>query len=189
MFGNLGDCWEGGIRVPCVVKWPGRLPAGKINMEVGSIVDLFPTVIELAGGKIPDDRPYDGINIIPVLEGKNTSERTLFFERNGTLCAVRRGKWKLHIRYAAYNREGYGKKFTNVKWITPETPMLFNVEDDSSEQYDVSAEHPHIAAELTKLADNYKAEIQRNAENKDLLKWYYNDFDKELEKYWKVFNK
>ncbi|MFC1558319.1 sulfatase [candidate division KSB1 bacterium] len=189
MFGNLGDCWEGGVRVPCVARWPGRLPAGKINMEVGSIVDLFPTIMELAGGKIPDDRPYDGINIMPVLEGKNTPERTLFFEKNGTLSAVRKGKWKLHLTYAAYNRKGYGKKFINAKWITPEIPMLFNVEDDPLEQYDVSADYPGITAELTKLTDDYKTEIERNAENKDLLEWYYNDFEKELDKFWNRFKK
>jgi len=189
MFGNLGDCWEGGVRVPCIVRWPGRLPAGKINMEVGSIVDLFPTVMELAGGKMPDDRPYDGINIMPVLEEKETHERILFFEQNGILSAVRKGKWKLHLRYAAYNREGYGKKFTNVKWITPETPMLFNVEVDPSEQYDVSAEHPSIITELKKCADDYKAEIERYNENKDLVGWNYNNFRTELKEYYQILNK
>jgi arylsulfatase A-like enzyme len=189
LFGNLGDCWEGGVRVPCVVRWPGHLPAGKINMEVGSIVDLFPTIMKLAGGKIPTDRPYDGINIMPVLEGKETPERTLFFEQNGILSAVRKGKWKLHLRYAAYNREGYGKKFTNVKWITLERPMLFNVEVDPSEQYDVATEHPSIITELTKLADEYKVEIEHNNENRDLIEWYLNNFENERKEYYQRMNK
>ncbi len=68
--GAKGDTWEGGMREPFIAKWPGKIQAGTISMEVSSTLDFFPTIVKLAGGKLPDDRPIDGMDMMPVLEGE-----------------------------------------------------------------------------------------------------------------------
>ncbi len=171
--GAKGDTWEGGMREPFIARWPGRLPEGYVSTEVGSVVDFFPTCVTLAGGEIPDDRPYDGMNLMPALKGKQQPERTIFFYRGEHLNAVRKGKWKLHFRYYDHSKGGYSKK---ENWITTENPLLFDLEVDPSEKYNLSDKHPGIVAELTTTAENYKKEIRENGENKELLDWFLNDW-------------
>ena len=171
--GAKGDTWEGGMRVPFIARWPGRLPQGKVSTEVGSVLDFLPTCIELAGGAIPADRPIDGINLMSALEGKQSPERTIFFYRGEHLRAIQKGKWKLHFSYYDHSKGGYDR----VKnWITPETPLLFDLDVDPSERFDLASEHPDIVTELAAVAKQYKEEIQRNEENKDLIDWFINEW-------------
>ncbi len=167
--GAKGDTWEGGMREPFIAKWPGKIPAGTISMEVSSTLDFFPTIVKLAGGKMPDDRPYDGVDMISVLEGKKGSERTIFYYSAQHLDAVRKGKWKLHFRYYDHSKGGY---VVARNWVTPEKPLLFDLNADSSEKYDVSSKYPEIVEDLKAAVDRYKEEIDKNAENKDLIDWF-----------------
>ncbi|MEA1997576.1 MAG: sulfatase, partial [Gemmatimonadota bacterium] len=75
--GAKGDTWEGGMREPFVARWPGRLPAGVVSAGVASVLDFLPTCVELAGGRAPSDRPIDGIDMMPTLEGISEPERTI----------------------------------------------------------------------------------------------------------------
>lgn len=170
--GAKGDTWEGGMRVPSIARWPGRLPAGEINMNVASVLDFLPTIVTLAGGKIPDDRPVDGVDIMPMLTGGTASERTIYYYRGEHLCAFRKGRWKIHFRYQQHPGRDY--VYSGNTWVDAETPLLFDLEVDPSERFDLAAEHPDIVTELTGAADNYKAEIARNGENRDLLAWFLN---------------
>ena len=171
--GAKGDTWEGGMREPFVARWPGRIPAGTVSMEVGSVLDFLPTCVTLAGGKVPQDRPIDGIDLMPALEGGEVGERTIYFYRNERLCAVRKGKWKLHFLVYDSTRGGYdGWK----NWITPKVPQLYDLEVDPAERFDLSAKHPKVVAELTEAAERYKKEIETRGENRDLYDWFMNDW-------------
>ena len=171
--GAKGDTWEGGMREPTVAWWPGRLPAGRVCMDVGSVLDFFPTFARLAGVKMPDDRPYDGIDLMPVLEGKAAPERTIFFYSAEKMRAVRKGAWKLHFSYYDHSKGGFRRP---ENWMTPDRPLLFNLETDPSEHYDVATSNPDIVIELTTVAKRYEEEIQRNGENSELIRWFIEDW-------------
>jgi len=167
--GAKGDTWEGGMREPFIAKWPGQIPAGKMSTEVASVLDFFPTFVTLAGGKIPDDRPYDGVNMMPALEGKEMPERTIYYYSTYHLHAIRKGKWKLHFRYYDHSKGGY---LVERNWVTPERPLLFDLHADPSEKYDVAERYPDIVKDLQEAAEKYKKEIKDKSENSDLIKWF-----------------
>ena len=94
-----GSTWEGGVRVPCLAWWPGTIAPGRTALDLASELDLFPTCLDLAGAKIPEDRPIDGVSLAPVLRGTGPSPRTdVFYYHAAELFAVRRGPWKLHLK-------------------------------------------------------------------------------------------
>jgi arylsulfatase A-like enzyme len=138
--GKKTQLWEGGVRVPFIVRLLGRVPAGKTSDAVASALDFLPTVCELTGVAVPNRAQLDeGISLVPVLTGKEAGQRrTLFWEfrhgqrggpPSGTL-AIREGDWKLHV----YQKEG--KK------------ALYNLAKDPGEANDVSAQNPELAARL-----------------------------------------
>jgi arylsulfatase A-like enzyme len=96
-----GQLWEGGIRVPCIARWPGQLPANQTSEQVGITMDWTATMVRLAGVSAPPDRAFDGVDLLPFLSGKSPpAPRTLFWRRVGpdfvkTHRAVRCGDWKL----------------------------------------------------------------------------------------------
>jgi arylsulfatase A len=147
-----GTTWEGGMRVPFVAWWPGRIrPA--VVADLGTTMDLYTTAITLAGGTPPGDRPLDGHDISPALLGAGTSPReAVFFWRQRELYAVRQGAWKAHfISEGAYGQFG-GK-------VVHETPELYNLDQDPSEQFNVAAAHPDVVARLRKVAADHQAGI------------------------------
>ena len=171
--GAKGDTWDGGMREPFVARWPGRIPEGTISMEVGSVLDFFPTCVQLAGGQIPADRPIDGIDLMPALEGKKIKERPIFFHEYKRLNAVRYGKWKLHFRFYDHSKGGYQRR---GNWVTPDNPLLFDLHVDPSERWDVASKNPSVVRELIEIADRYIKEVERLGENKDLVDWFINDW-------------
>ncbi len=96
--GKKGSTFEGGMREATVVRWPGKIPAGRDNSELMTTMDLLPTFARLAGARIPTDRVIDGRDIWPVLaKGARSPHERFFYHRGNTLSAVRSGKWKLHV--------------------------------------------------------------------------------------------
>ena len=169
--GAKGDTWEGGMRVPFIARWPGRLPAGQVSSAVGSVLDFLPTCMELAGGECAEDRPLDGINLMPTLQGRETPLRTIYYYWHQHLCAVRHGKWKLHFRYYDHTS---GKYMVEENWVVPEKPLLFDLEADPGERFDLAAEKPEVLSKLAALAEGYQSEIEANGENRELIDWYIN---------------
>jgi arylsulfatase A-like enzyme len=148
-----GSTWEGGMREPCVMWWPGTIPAGVTNMDLACTMDLFVTAAKLAGGKVPDDRPIDGVDITATITGKGPSPReVMYFYRDQSLYAVRKGPWKAHF----FTRPGYGQP----KAEPHDPPLLYHLGHDPGEQYDVAAKHPEVIAELRKLADEHRAAMK-----------------------------
>ncbi len=150
--------WEGGMREPAIAWWPGVIPAGKTEAAMVSSLDIFPTCAALAGVQIPEEKVYDGYNMMPLLMGKAEKIRdVIWYYRGSSLYAVRKGPWKLHFQTFSnpYTSES---EYENRK----ENPLLFNIEADPSEKYNIAGEHPDKVNELKALADKHlkKTEVE-----------------------------
>jgi arylsulfatase A len=153
--GWKGTTWEGGMRVPMIARWPGRLPQGAVRGGISTTMDLFTTFIELAGGKIPTDREIDGKNIMGLLEGTAPSpDKRLFYYHHSLLCAVRQGDWKLHL----FKRVAIPGE--RLRHDVPCEPLeLYNLAEDVSESHNRAAEQPEIVAMLAEMAQKFDASV------------------------------
>jgi arylsulfatase A-like enzyme len=150
------DTSEGAMRMPCVIRWPGKIPAGAVCDELCSTLDLLPTFARLAGAPIPE-RTIDGRDITPLMLGKRgvTSphdERGFLYYHMDQLQAVRSGPWKLYLPL--------DKKYINLARKTAAAKLeLYNVRHDVSETREVSAEHPEVVRRLLSLAEAARREL------------------------------
>jgi uncharacterized sulfatase len=179
--GMKGQTWEGGLRVPCIARWPGRIPAGRTSAEPAIIMDLFATALAAAGIAPPSGRAVDGKDILPLLAGEGPSpHEAIFGFRGERVASVRSGRWKLHL--AAPGPEVERRWQPGEPWTEPRRPdgvrilapfeqahpsehpgvlggdpvqgtALFDLEADPAEQRDVAAEHPETVARLRELAE------------------------------------
>ncbi|NUN96448.1 MAG: sulfatase [Candidatus Omnitrophica bacterium] len=134
-----GTVFEGGVREPCVVRWPGKIKAGTVTHEAAMNVDLFPTFVALAGGTVTGDLAPDGKDISPVLFGTGKrADQEFFFYHGSELRAHRSGPWKYYRPFKETVKE---KELEH-----PE--MLFNLEADLSETTNLADKQPEIAARL-----------------------------------------
>lgn len=140
-----GSTWEGGMRVPAIAWWPGRIAGGRVEREVASTLDMLPTIARLAGAELPRDRTIDGIDIGPLLFDTGKPQRPPFFYYRGTrLFAVRHGDFKAHfLTQSAYGQDAH---------VVRDPPLLYQVRVDPSEAHDVAAEHPEAVATLRAIA-------------------------------------
>jgi arylsulfatase A len=149
-----GSTWEGGVRVPCMAWWPGTIAPGRTSLDLASELDLFSTCLDLAGAKIPEDRPIDGVSLVPLLRGTGPSPRShLFYYHGTTLFAMRRGPWKLHLK-TVNPASGNAK----VQVHTP--PLLFNLTIDPSERFNVAERHPDIVQQLLKEIEEHSRSLK-----------------------------
>jgi len=150
--GGKGSTWEGGMRVPGIAWWPGTVPAGVESLAVASTLDIFPTFLGLAGAEIPRDRPIDGRDIAPILLGKgDLPPAPFFFYRGMDLWAARKGPWKIHL----VTRSGYGTD----KPEAHDPPLLFHLERDPSERFDVAKEHPDVVKDILEEIGRHRAGV------------------------------
>lgn len=139
--GYKGQVLEGGIRVPFIVQWKKALPAGKVYGQPVIALDILPTAVAAAGGRVPADRKLDGVNLLPYLTGeKDSPPHEALYWRLGTQSAVRRGDHKLVI-------------------MPDEKPKLFNLARDAAEQHDLVGEKPELAKQLESALDKWKSEL------------------------------
>lgn len=152
-----GTSFEGGVRVPAIVHWPGHIPAGSASSAVLGLTDVVPTVAGLTGAQLPQDHPLDGRDAWSVLSGENETvfaERVWLVHRNGGLEAVRRGRWKLHFPHPYESIVVPG--VDGALGVTAARTIglaLFDLESDLEETRDVAAEHPDVLAELQAIAE------------------------------------
>lgn len=158
--------WEGGVRVPCVVWAPGKIPANQVSSEITSTLDILPTVCELVKVEQPNDRVIDGQSLLPLLTGKLSkfaAEREFYYYFQTHLQAVRKGKWKLILtRPRAPKWLGPLAKASQWKLHDIEEvkqPQLYNLEADAGESNDLSQIKPQIVSELLLLADHARKDI------------------------------
>lgn len=142
--GHKGDIWEGGHRVPLVVRWPKRVPAGKSSSQMVSLTDIFATCTELVGADLPKDGAEDSISFLPsILEKEDGVRRTsLVSHSNHGEFAYRHGPWKLVFKMSGRNlQQSRGK---------PTIAELYNLDSDIGEQNDLSKQEPEIARRMTR---------------------------------------
>jgi arylsulfatase A-like enzyme len=147
---------EGGMRVPCIVRWPGRVPAGKTCDELATTMDLMPTFAHLAGTQPPADRRIDGRDIRPLLFGRAGAKspyEVFYYYHMEQLQAVRAGKWKLHLVRLG---RGRAKKSDRPE---SEPPRLYDLQTDIGETTDVSARHPDVVRRLSGLAEEARKDL------------------------------
>lgn len=146
LFHHKGSVWEGGIRVPAIIRWPGRIPAGRVSGQVGITMDLTASILAATGMTVPPDVRLEGLNLLPVLEGRAAEiERTLFWRVVGARPqqAVRSGEWKLLM-------DG-GRA------------MLFNLRGDIGERNNLIGQRPDIARRLRPLLAAWQEEVDAEA--------------------------
>jgi arylsulfatase A len=147
-----GSTWEGGMREPAIAWWPGTIAAGRVTEDLASTLDLFATIHALVGIPLPTDRTLDSFDIRPVLLGTGSSPRQSFFYYRGTqLMAARMGSWKAHF----LTQDGYGQ----AKAMPHDPPLLYQLDVDPSEKYDVAKGHPDVVAAIRELASQHQAGV------------------------------
>lgn len=171
--GMKGMTWEGGYRVPCIARWPGKIPAGQTSHELGVMMDLFATALAAAQVPAPDDRIIDGQNLLPVLAGEKSQREVVLGQRGPEIATVRDGRWKLHVLAPGERRQAE----RGTKWIDPRGPdgvtilapyeqatpeefpglatgdkpvaeMLFDLHEDPGEQRNVASANPEVVERL-----------------------------------------
>lgn len=152
--GSKGMTYEGGQRVPAIVRWPGVVPAAAVTADVASTLDLLPTLVRIAGGQPPADRVIDGRDIRGMLEGGRVSSTPFYYFRNAALEAVRDGRWKL--RRSNHQRG-------DVVAGAAVTSELYDLDTDPSERWDRSADMPHVVTRLEALLREFADELRRTA--------------------------
>ena len=159
--GHKGGTLEGGMRVPTIAWWPGKIPAGTLSDAITGMIDVLPTFVRLAGGKVPTDRKIDGGDIWPVLAGEAgaKSPHDVFYYFNGLrLQAVRSGPWKLHLPGADRSVSRAAKKSGDDKASSAEG-QLYNLDADIGESKNVAEANPEVVKRLRAFADAMKDDL------------------------------
>lgn len=157
--------FEGGIRVPCIMKWPGKIPTGATNDEIVGIIDMLPTFCGLAGVDVPADRIIDGKNIFPYMAGQTVLSpiHETFIVPGST---IRSGDWKLLVKTQS---PGGGVNKGKTDRVSAEAGSLFNLKEDVGETKDVSREFPEKVADLTRMMDTYMDSFRKNVRPREQL--------------------
>jgi len=157
-----GTAFEGGVRVPFIARWPGKISAAGVCREPAMTVDVLPTLARLTGARLPE-HPIDGLDIWPLISGARGAKsphEAFYFYWDNELQAVRSGAWKLHFPHDYVRPEPPGNGGQPGRIIRPRTGLaLFNLESDPSESKDLSAQRPEIVARLQTLAAKAREEL------------------------------
>jgi arylsulfatase len=160
-----GTSFEGGQRVPCIIRWKSTIPGGLICNQLLSTIDLFPTIAQLTGTPLPSKK-IDGVDMTPLLQGNMLAEprKTFYYYyRKNSLEAVRRGNWKLVFEHESRSYLNQAPGFDGFPGLAPENIMmpqaLYDLRRDPAEQYDVQSYYPDILKELQALGDSARADL------------------------------
>jgi arylsulfatase A len=160
-----GTAWEGGVRVPFIARWPGKIPAGRTTRTPAMTIDLLPTIAKLVNAELPKHK-IDGLDIWPLLKGepnaKNPHDAYFFYYNNNELQAVRSGNWKLILPHTYRTlgtqpkaKDGLPVKYSNVK-VGLE---LYDLANDAGEKTNVADQHPDVVKRLEALAEQSRADL------------------------------
>jgi len=159
-----GSTWEGGIRQPCIVRWPGKIPAGSVCHEPAMTIDIFPTIAQLIGAALPDHK-IDGLDIWPLMSGtpgaKSPHEVLYFYYHQGALEALRSGRWKLVFphKYRSLTgkpgQDGTPNGYSQLKCGLE----LYDLRNDVGEQHNVIDQHPDVVKRLEALAEKARDDL------------------------------
>jgi arylsulfatase A len=159
--GCKGETWEGGMRVPCVMWAPGRIPAGTECDQLATTLDLLPTIATLTGSALPEDRKIDGIDLSGLLAdpaSKSPRSEYLYYNKRGSLECIRQGQWKLRRRPYRLKR-GAPKLENPPEYIF----TLHDLSEDLSEKNNLADANPELVMKLNQRMEKLDAEVERNA--------------------------
>lgn len=163
-----GTAWEGGTRVPCIMRWPGHLPAGSKSGDMLMTIDLLPTIAKLIGAQLPN-HPIDGLNVWPLITGKkgakNPHKAYLTYYENNQLQAVWRGdgRWKLQLPHTFRTLGGRPGGTNNIparyEQRKIKQPQLFDIQAEISEMSNVADQNPKIVRRLLAVAEAAREDL------------------------------
>jgi len=159
-----GTVWDGGVREPCVMSWPGTIPAGSICQEPAMTIDILPTLAHLTGASLPEHK-IDGMNIWPLISGEEgavSPQEAYYFYWLHDLHAVRSGDWKMHFphKYRTMKGMALGEDGMPGRYSQDSTGFeLYNLRDDIGEAKDLSTEYPDKLEELKVLGEKMMLEL------------------------------
>jgi len=164
--GSKASNFEGGVREPCILRWPGKIPAGTSCGEILGNIDILPTFAKLAGVETPQDRLIDGRDFTSLMfdpKAGPVRDAHLYFGRakisGNDLVAIRQGNWKLFLSAPAVTAGG-GKPDKAATGKRP--PALYDLASDPGESKDVAAAHPDVVSKLLAEAAKREAEINEH---------------------------
>ena len=159
--GMKNSTWEGGMKLPCIIRWPSQVKANSESASIVTSLDFLPTIASITKYKLSPDRVIDGRNIQAILFDREdeSPRRAFFYYLRSTLCAVRSGKWKLHV----VRVEQQGNK--TIK--NHDVLELYDLNNDPGEQINLSAEYPNVISELQALLDECRVDLGDDA--RDLI--------------------
>ena len=160
-----GTTFEGGQRVPCLMRWKGTIPEGVVCNKLVSGIDILSTLAAISGAPLPEKR-IDGVNLLPLMKGdKNANPRKTFYYyyRRNNLEAVTNGPWKLVFPHTGRTYEGFQPGKDGMPGPTTEKHFfgkaLYDLRRDPGERYDVQSFHPEIVKELEKIAQDAREDL------------------------------
>jgi arylsulfatase A-like enzyme len=160
-----GTSWEGGQRVPCIMRWPGVIPEGEICNKLASSIDILPTLAAVTGASLPTKK-IDGISLLPILLGDKESaprHEFLYYYQQNSLEGVQKDYWKLVLPHKGISyvgvepgKDGWPGKTISVTITEPE---LYDLRRDPGERYNVSLTYPEIVKELQVVAEEARVDM------------------------------
>ncbi len=163
-----GTCWEGGVRVPCIMRWPGKLPAGTTSDAMLMTIDLLPTIARLVGATLPKNA-IDGLDVWPLLAGQtgatNPHDAYVYYNEQNQLQAVVSGdgRWKLQIPHNYRSLGGHPGGHDGVPAVYRQfkisRPELYDLRSDPGEKNDVASREPAVVTRLLAVAERARTEL------------------------------
>lgn len=160
-----GASFEGGQRVPCLMRWPGHITAGTVCNKLASTIDILPTLASITQSALPEKK-IDGVNILPLMmgdEAANPRETFLYYYRKNSLEAVRKGDWKLVFAHPGRTYIGFKPGANGFPGSVNENFQheegLYDLRRDPGERYDVKEYYPEVVAELKKIAEEGRQDL------------------------------
>ena len=164
-----GTAWEGGVRVPCIMRWPKKIPSEKICSTPAMTIDILPTIAELTESDLPN-HSIDGKSIFPLMKGNpqaKSPHEAYFFYWGANLHAIRKGNWSLHLPHSYRSlKDQPGKDGIPSKYIQKSTGIaLFDLKNDIGQKEDLSEIHPNIVKRLKNLGEKHIEYVKKNKRN------------------------
>jgi arylsulfatase A len=160
---SKGTSFEGGVRVPFVARWPGRIPEGAVGRLPAMTIDLLPTLAKLAGAPVSTERIIDGRDMWPLMAGQPNAQAphdALYFYWGSELHAVRSGKWKLHLPHPYQSLDVAGNDGSPGRYVRKEIPLsLFDLEKDPGETTSVADRNPAVVKRLLTYAERARDDL------------------------------
>jgi arylsulfatase A len=164
--GGKGSTYDGGMRVPCIMRWPGKIPAGSVCSELATQMDFLPTLAGIASATVPTDRTIDGKDIADLMfarPGATSPHESFFYYHGNRLAAVRSGKWKLKVPTLLSEEFGDYVKLDKPDATIPRA--LYDLENDLGEQKSVLNDHPDVAKKLQAMIESAREDLGDSRRN------------------------